>query len=336
MGVFVVTGGAGFIGSCFVRLLAAERPDSRILTLDLLTYAGNLENLAGVPADRHAFLRADVADPDARRAAIPEGAEAVVNFAAETHVDRSILGPEAFVRTNVLGAQVLLETCRAKGARRFVQVSTDEVYGALGPEEPPWSEDRPLRPSSPYAASKAGADLLVAAAHRTHGQDVCITRCSNNYGPCQFPEKLVPLTITNALQDREVPVYGDGRQQRDWIAVEDHARAILTVAERGRAGAVYNIGARCERFNVDVVREVLRLLGKPESLIRFVQDRPGHDRRYAMDPGRIEAELGWRPRVAFADGLAATVRWYREHEAWWRHVKDGSYRAFYDAWYGGR
>jgi dTDP-glucose 4,6-dehydratase len=336
MGVLVVTGGAGFIGSNFVRLVLAERPDVRVVTLDLLTYAGNLENLAGLPEDRHAFVRADVADADAVRAAVPAGAEAVVNFAAETHVDRSILGPLGFVRTNVLGTQVLLDVCREKRVRRFLQVSTDEVYGALGPEEAPWTEDRPLRPSSPYAATKAGADHLVRAAGHTYGQDVCITRCSNNYGPYQFPEKLIPLAVTNALEGAAVPVYGDGRQVRDWIHVEDHARAVLAVLERGRAGAVYNIGARCERFNLDVVREVLRLLGKGETLIRFVRDRPGHDRRYAMDPGRIEAELAWRPRVAFADGLAATVRWYREHQAWWRHVKDGSYREFYQRWYGPR
>jgi dTDP-glucose 4,6-dehydratase len=336
MGVLVVTGGAGFIGSNFVRLVLAERPDVRVVTLDLLTYAGNLENLAGLPEDRHAFVRADVADADAVRAAVPAGAEAVVNFAAETHVDRSILGPLGFVRTNVLGTQVLLDVCREKRVRRFLQVSTDEVYGALGPEEAPWTEDRPLRPSSPYAATKAGADHLVRAAGHTYGQDVCITRCSNNYGPYQFPEKLIPLAITNALEGAAVPVYGDGRQVRDWIHVEDHARAVLAALERGRSGAVYNIGARCERFNLDVVREVLRLLGKGESLIRFVQDRPGHDRRYAMDPGRIEAELAWRPRIAFAEGLAATVRWYREHEAWWRHVKDGSYREFYQRWYGRR
>ena len=336
MAMFVVTGGAGFIGSNFVRLVLRQRPDVQVVTIDLLTYAGNLANLEGVPEDRHRFVRADVADLDAMREAVPAGADVLVNFAAETHVDRSILGPIAFARTNVLGAQVLLDVCRERGVRRFVQVSTDEVYGALGPGEAPWTEDSPLAPSSPYAASKAGADLLVRAANHTWGQDVCITRCSNNYGPYQFPEKLISLAVTNALEDLEVPVYGDGLQQRDWIYAEDHARAILAVAERGRAGAVYNIGARNQRRNINVVRDILRWLNKPETLIRFVKDRPGHDRRYAMDPTRIEAELGWKPEMSFDKGLAATVDWYRTHQDWWRRVKDGSYRKFYDAWYGKR
>jgi len=336
MPTYVVTGGAGFIGSNFVRLALAERPDLHVVTLDLLTYAGNLENLLGVPDDRHTFVRADITDPEAMRRAVPEGADALVNFAAETHVDRSILGPLAFVRTNVTGTQVLLDVAREKGVGRFLQVSTDEVYGALGPDEPAFTENHPLRPSSPYAASKAGADLLVLAAHHTWGQDAVITRCSNNYGPYQFPEKLIPLMLSNALEDQPLPVYGDGQQVRDWIFTDDHSRAVLAVLEAGRPGAVYNIGARSERKNLDVVRRLLAAVGKPESLIRFVEDRPGHDRRYAMDPTRIETELGWRPEVAFEDGLERTVRWYRDHEGWWRRVKDGSYREFYEAWYGGR
>ena len=336
MPTWVVTGGAGFIGSNFVRLALNKRPDLRIVTVDLLTYAGNLENLEGVPADRHAFVRADICDPEAMRQAVPQEADALLNFAAETHVDRSILGPLAFVRTNVLGTQVLLDAAREKGVKRFLQVSTDEVYGSLGPDDPPFTEDLPLVPSSPYAASKAAADLLVLAARHTYGQDVVITRCSNNYGPYQFPEKLIPLVLSNALEDRPLPVYGDGRQVRDWIHTDDHSRAVLAVLEGGRPGAVYNIGARSERQNIDVVREVLRQTSKPESLIRFVKDRPGHDRRYAMNPARIEEELGWRPQVSFEEGLADTIRWYRDHADWWRRVKDGSYREFYAKWYGNR
>ena len=336
MPTWVVTGGAGFIGSNFVRLALEERPDLRIVTIDLLTYAGNLGNLEGVPADRHAFVRADICDPEAVRQAVPQGADALLNFAAETHVDRSILGPLAFVRTNVLGTQVLLDAAREKGVKRFLQVSTDEVYGSLGPVAPAFTEASPLLPSSPYAASKAAADLLVLAARHTYGQDVIITRCSNNYGPYQFPEKLIPLALSNALEDKPLPVYGDGRQVRDWIHTDDHSRAVLAVLEGGRPGAVYNIGARSERQNIDVVREILRQVGKPESLIRFVKDRPGHDRRYAMNPARIEEELGWRPQVSFEEGLADTIRWYRDHADWWRRVKDGSYREFYDKWYGNR
>jgi len=332
----VVTGGAGFIGSGFVRLALRERPDLSIVTVDLLTYAGNLENLAGVPEDRHTFVRADITDADAMRQAVPRGADALVNFAAETHVDRSILGPLAFVRTNVTGTQVLLEVARERGVGRFLQVSTDEVYGALTPGEAPFTEDHPLRPSSPYAASKAGADLLVRAAHHTYGQDTVVTRCSNNYGPYQFPEKLIPLMISNALEEVPLPVYGDGQQVRDWIFTDDHSRAILAVLDGGTPGAVYNIGARSERKNLDVVRRILAAVGKPESLIRFVEDRPGHDRRYAIDPARIETELGWQPQVPFEDGLERTVAWYRENEGWWRRVKDGSYREFYEAWYGNR
>ena len=336
MPTYVVTGGAGFIGSGFVRLALAARPDLKIIDIDLLTYAGNLENLEGVPQDRHTFIRADITHAEAMRGAVPEDADALINFAAETHVDRSILGPLAFVRTNVLGTQVLLDVAREKAAKRFVQVSTDEVYGSLGPVDATFTEDRPLAPSSPYAASKAGADLLVLAAHHTYGQNVGITRCSNNYGPYQFPEKLIPLMISNAFEDKPLPVYGDGRQVRDWIHTDDHSRAILAVIEKGRPGRIYNIGARNERYNIDVVREILRQAGKPDSLIRHVTDRPGHDRRYGIDPTRIEQELGWRPQVPFREGLAQTLRWYREHQPWWQRIKDGSYREFYEKWYGGR
>ena len=336
MTTYVGPGGAGFIGSNFVRLTLESRPQVAMVDIDLLTYAGNLENLADVPRDRHTFIRADITDPEAMRRAIPEGADLLINFAAETHVDRSILGPLAFVRTNVLGTQVLLDVAREKGVKRFIQISTDEVYGSLEPDEPPFTEDWPLDPSSPYAASKTSADLLVLASHHTYGQNVGITRCSNNYGPYQFPEKLIPLMISNAMEDKPLPVYGDGRQVRDWIFTDDHSRAILAVAENGQPGEVYNIGARSERYNIDVVREILRQLGKPESLIQFVTDRPGHDRRYAMDPTRLSTELGWHPAVDFEEGLGRTILWYQQHVDWWQRVRDGSYREFYDKWYGNR
>ena len=336
MPTYIVTGGAGFIGSNFVRLALASRPDLRIVDIDLLTYAGNLENLEGLPVGRHTFIRADITDPEAMRQAVPAGADALISFAAETHVDRSILGPLAFARTNVLGTQVLLDVAREKKVRRFVQVSTDEVYGSLKPGETPFTEDHPLVTSSPYAASKAGADLLVLAAHHTYGQNVCITRCSNNYGPYQFPEKLIPLMLSNALEDKPLPVYGDGRQVRDWIHTDDHSRAIMAVVEGGRPGRIYNIGSRSERYNIDVVRLILKTLGKPDSLIRHVTDRPGHDRRYAIDPTRIQNELGWQAEVPFEEGLASTIQWYREHQDWWRRIKDGTYREFYEKWYGAR
>ncbi|HUU93881.1 MAG TPA: dTDP-glucose 4,6-dehydratase [Phycisphaerae bacterium] len=336
MPTYVVTGGAGFIGSNFVRLALERDADLKIVTIDLLTYAGNLENLVGVPEERHTFVRADITDSDAMADAVPEGADALINFAAETHVDRSILSPGAFARTNVVGTQVLLDAARDKGVKRFLQVSTDEVYGSLGPDDPAFTEAHPLAPSSPYAGSKAGADLLVLAAHHTYGQDALLTRCANNYGPYQFPEKLIPLMLSNALEDRPLPVYGDGRQVRDWIHTDDHSRAILAALAGGRPGTVYNVGARNERFNIDVVKAILRELDKPESLIQFVEDRPGHDRRYAIDPTRIETELGWRPEVPFEEGLVRTIRWYRKHQDWWRRVKDGSYREFYDTWYGRR
>ena len=333
----LVTGGCGFIGSNLVRHLRAERPDWKVVNLDLLTYAGNLENLCDLEGDsRHAFMRGDITDPALTDAVISEHRiDAVLHLAAESHVDRSILGPEAFVRTNVLGTQVLLEAAHRAGVRRFVMVSTDEVYGSLGPTGA-FTETSPLQPSSPYSASKAAADLLALAFHHTFGLDVVVTRCSNNYGPYQFPEKLIPLMVVNALHDEPLPVYGDGGNVRDWLHVEDHCRALVAVLERGRAGEVYNIGGGAEQRNLDLVKMLLAALGKPESLIRFVQDRPGHDRRYAIDPTKIQSELGWKPERSFPQGLEATVRWYVDHSDWWKHVKSGTYRQYYETQYRAR
>lgn len=336
----LVTGGAGFIGSNFVMMLRELRPDARVVNLDALTYAGNLENLATLERDpRHVFVRGDIRDAgDVERAFAACGAEGdvdVVHFAAESHVDRSILSGLPFVTTNVVGTQVLLDAARARGVRRFVHVSTDEVYGSLG-EEGAFSEQTPIAPNSPYSASKAASDLLVRAAHETHGFDACITRCSNNYGPYQFPEKLLPLVIANAQEDRPIPVYGDGLNVRDWLYVRDHCEAILAVLERGRAGEVYNIGGNNELPNIVLVRKVLAELGKPESLITFVTDRPGHDRRYAIDATKIRRELGWAPRFTFDQALPLTIRWYQANAAWLAKVRSGSYRDYYERQYGVR
>lgn len=332
----LVTGGAGFIGSNFIRFALANYPDWEIVNLDKLTYAGNLANLRDVARHpRYAFVRGDIADRELVARLFQEHRfDAVVNFAAESHVDRSILDATPFIETNVKGVQVLLEAAREFGVQRFVQVSTDEVYGSLGPDDPPFTEESPLRPNSPYAASKAAADLLCRAYHKTHGVPVIITRSSNNYGPYQFPEKLIPLMITNALEDRPLPVYGDGRNVRDWLYVEDNCRAIVLVVEKGVPGEVYNIGAGEERENIEVVRAILRLLGKPESLITFVQDRPGHDRRYALDTGRTRRQIGWEPSASFAEGLERTVRWYLANRPWWEEVKSGAYLRYAEEWYG--
>ncbi|MCB1164268.1 MAG: dTDP-glucose 4,6-dehydratase [Candidatus Krumholzibacteriia bacterium] len=338
--MILVTGGCGFIGSNFIQLLRAERPERELLNLDALTYAGNLENLAALEDDPGLrFVRGDVADAALVESLFAEHPiDAVVHFAAESHVDRSILGPGVFVETNVRGTQVLLDAARKAwpaGDGRFVMVSTDEVYGSLGPTGR-FREDTPLDPSSPYSASKASADLLCQAYHRTFGFPVTITRCSNNYGPYQFPEKLIPLMIQRASQDLSLPVYGDGLQVRDWLHVEDHCRAVLAVLERGEPGRVYNIGGDNERANIDIVRLILAALNKGEDLIEHVTDRPGHDRRYAMDAGRIRAELGWTPTVDFADGIAATIDWYLTHRPWWERILSGDYREYYDRLYGSR
>ena len=336
MSVVLVTGGAGFIGSNFVRLLLAQT-EHRVVNLDALTYAGNLENLKDVEQDpRYAFVRADIAEPEQVRAAFEQHApDAVVHFAAESHVDRSVLDAGAFVRTNVVGTQVLLDVARARGVEKFVHVSTDEVYGSLGPTGL-FREDTPLQANSPYSASKAGSDLLVRAAVHTHGFPAVTTRCSNNYGPFQFPEKLIPLMIANALEDQPLPVYGDGKNVRDWIYVTDHCEGILAVLERGGVGEVYNLGGNAEMENIEVVTQILGRLGKPDSLIRYVTDRPGHDRRYAMDIEKIRRELGWEPRYTFAQGLAETVDWYVAQRPWWERVRSGAYRDYYERQYGDR
>jgi dTDP-glucose 4,6-dehydratase len=332
---FFVTGGAGFIGSAFVRLLLSHDPQARIANFDALTYAGNLDNLAGLDPARHRFVRGDICDREAVHAALEEGTDVLFNFAAESHVDRSILSADEFLRTNVLGTQILLDAARAKGVRRFVQVSTDEVMGSLPEDENSFfTEDSPLAPNSPYAASKASAEHLVRAARHTHGVDVVVTRCGNNYGPRQFPEKLIPLLISNALSDETIPVYGDGQNVRDWIYVDDHCRAVLAAAKRGRAGEVYNVGARNERRNLEVVESILKALGKPTSLIRFVKDRPGHDRRYAIDATKVETELGWRTVETWESGLRKTIQWYAENPEWIARARSGAYREFYARQYG--
>ena len=323
----LVTGGCGFIGSNFVRFELENDPQIHVVNLDALTYAGNLDNLADLDGHpRYRFVKGDVADGPFVRELAAEGFDAVVHFAAESHVDRSIGDALPFLRTNVVGTQCLLDAARAAATPRFVQVSTDEVYGTLGPDDPAFTESTPLAPNSPYAASKAGADLLVRAAHHTHGMNTIVTRCSNNYGPYQFPEKLIPLFVTNAFADIPLPVYGDGRQVRDWIHVLDHCRGVDAALRHGQAGRIYNFGGRSERFNMDVTRLVLQLTGKPESLIRHVTDRPGHDRRYAVECGLADRELGWRPTVTFEAGLAETVDWYRNHPDWVERVKSGAYR----------
>ncbi|MGH7803624.1 MAG: dTDP-glucose 4,6-dehydratase [Candidatus Binatia bacterium] len=332
----VVTGGAGFIGSGFVRAMLARHPDVSIVTLDALTYAGNLANLESVRTDsRHRFVRGDITDANAVDEALAGGVDAIVHFAAESHVDRSIEDASAFLQTNVIGTQVLLDGARRHRVGRFVHVSTDEVYGSLGAEGR-FTEESPLDPSSPYAASKAASDLLVFAYVRTHGIDAVVTRCSNNFGPFQFPEKVIPLFVTNAMANEPLPLYGDGMNVRDWIHVEDHCEALDLVLRKGRCGEVYNVSAESERANRDLTREILRRVGKPETLIRKVADRPGHDRRYALDAAKLRKELGWTPRWRFEDALDATIAWYRDNEAWWRGVKSGEYLRFYDQWYGGR
>ncbi|HUI41268.1 MAG TPA: dTDP-glucose 4,6-dehydratase [Terriglobia bacterium] len=328
-----VTGGAGFIGSNFIRYYLQAHPYSFILNLDKLTYAGNLENLADVDsAPNYRFVRGDVTDSDLLDRLLQESFDAVVHFAAETHVDRSIADARDFVQTNVFGTYALLEAARRRRVGRFLYVGTDEVYGSMAPREYA-HEGSVLKPNSPYAASKAGADLLARSFWQTYGFPVITTRCSNNYGPYQFPEKLMPLMIGNALEGQRLPVYGDGLNERDWIFVEDHCRALDRVLERGQPGEVYNIGFGQPLTNVDIIRSLLRLLAQPESLIDFVKDRPGHDRRYALETGKIQRELGWAPAIGIEEGLKLTVEWYRAHRGWMDNTRSGEYRTYYDTFY---
>ena len=333
----IVTGGAGFIGSNFIFYQLASHPEDRVVCLDKLTYAGNLSTLASVmDQPNFRFVRADICDREAvDRLFAEEKPDVVVNFAAESHVDRSIEDPGVFLRTNVLGTQVLMDACRKHGIGRYHQVSTDEVYGDLPLDRPDlfFTEETPLHASSPYSASKAGADLLALAYHRTFGLPVTISRCSNNYGPYHFPEKLIPLMIANCLNDRPLPVYGKGENVRDWLYVEDHCKAIDLIVRRGRAGEVYNVGGHNEMRNIDIVKLICRELGKPESLITYVADRKGHDMRYAIDPTKIHNELGWLPETKFADGIQKTIRWYLDHRSWWEEIISGEYQNYYEKMY---
>lgn len=336
----LVTGGAGFIGANFVRMLTEDRAEDRIINLDALTYAGNLENLKGIEENpNYTFVHGDIVNEadvaKAFDAAGESGVSHVVHFAAESHVDRSIKSGLPFVQSNVIGTQVLLDEARRRSVDRFVHVSTDEVYGSLG-KTGFFYEDTPLAPNSPYSASKAGSDMLVRAAYQTHGFPTLITRCSNNYGPYQFPEKLIPLIIANTREDKSLPVYGDGMQIRDWLYVRDHCEAILAVMEKGTPGEVYNIGGHNEYPNIDIVKAIIAHLGKDESLIEYVTDRLGHDRRYAIDAAKIDKDLGWKPRYTFEQALPMTIQWYLDNDDWLQSVRSGAYRDYYDAQYGSK
>jgi len=335
----LVTGGCGFIGTNLVRLILAEHPDLSVINLDLLTYAGNLENVAGLEEaypGRYRFIRGDIADADVVQTVFEHHKiDLILNLAAESHVDRSIEAAGVFLRTNIMGVQVLLDAAVKYKVGRFLQVSTDEVYGSLG-QDGRFTEDLPLKPNSPYSASKASADLLIRAYIKTYKLDAVITRCSNNYGPYQFPEKLIPLMIANALEDKALPVYGDGKNVRDWIHVTDHCRGILAVASRGATGEAYNMGGNAEWENIAIVKEILKAMHKPESLINYGKDRPGHDFRYAMDYSKIERELGWRPSVSFPEGLKSTIDWYLANRPWWERIRTGAYLEYYERMYANR
>ncbi len=336
----VVTGGAGFIGSNFVYYELAHHPEDKIICYDALTYAGNLETLdEAMKNDNFVFIKGDITNRDeVEKLFVEQKPDIVVNFAAESHVDRSIETPDIFLRTNILGTGVLMDACRKHGIKRYHQVSTDEVYGDLPLDRPDlfFTETTNLHTSSPYSASKASADLLVMAYHRTYGLPTSISRCSNNYGPYHFPEKLIPLMITNALHDKKLPVYGTGENVRDWLYVEDHCSAIDLIIRKGKAGDLFNIGGHNEKRNIDVVKIILNALGKPESLIEHVTDRKGHDRRYAIDPTKIHEALGWQPATRFEDGIKKTIDWYLTHHSWWEHVISGDYQAYYRKMYGNR
>lgn len=332
----LVTGGAGFIGSNFVHYILRNYQTDQVINVDSLTYASNLGNLTGAKENpNYRFVLADITDRASLEPLFGDHLDAVIHFAAESHVDRSIVTPEIFVRTNVLGTQTLLDLAKQYSVGKFVHVSTDEVYGTLG-DTGVFTEQTPLAPNSPYSASKAGSDLMVRAYHETFGMNVNITRCSNNYGPYQFPEKLIPLMIQNALEDKPLPVYGDGLNVRDWLYVEDHCSAIDLVVRKGASGEVYNIGGNNERTNIHVVKTILQELGKPEALIQYVQDRPGHDRRYAIDATKIRTALGWSPEHDYESGIRATIRWYLDNQDWMNHIRTGAYQRYYDSQYGDR
>lgn len=335
MATYFITGGAGFIGSAYVKLLLRDEPTCQVINYDALTYAGNIDNLQDLDPTRHTFIKGDICNREEVLRALPQECEAIVNFAAESHVDRSIVSAGEFLQTNIIGTQVLLDVARERDVKRFVQVSTDEVMGSLVEnDETYFTEASPYAPNSPYAASKAAAEHLVRAAHHTFGLDTIVTRCGNNYGPFQFPEKFMPLALINAMNDEPIPVYGDGQNVRDWIFVEDHCRAIQLTLEKGKAGGVYNIGARNERRNLEVAESILDALEKPHSLIKFVKDRPGHDRRYAIDPTVAETELGWRPVETWQSGLDKTISWYRDNSTWIDRARSGAYRDYYKRQYG--
>ena len=338
MSTVLVTGGAGFIGSNFIYYYMEKHPEDRVLCVDKLTYAGNMSTLAqAMEKENFRFFKTDITDrAEIEKIFLEEKVDYIVNFAAESHVDRSILEPEVFLKTNILGTQVLLDMAKKYGVTRYHQVSTDEVYGDLPIDRPDllFTEKTPINTSSPYSASKAVADLLVLAYHRTYGLPVTISRCSNNYGPFHFPEKLIPLMIINCLEDRPLPVYGEGKNVRDWLYVTDHCSAIDLILHKGRDGEVYNVGGHNEKTNIDIVRTVIRLLGKDESLITYVRDRPGHDLRYAIDPTKLTETLGWKNEVAFDDGIKMTVEWYLSHREWWEEIISGEYKNYYDRMYG--
>lgn len=335
----LVTGGCGFIGSNFIHYILKTYKDISVINVDKLTYAGNLENLSELShSPRYHFIRGDIAEASLMEELIHKEVDAIVNFAAESHVDRSIEDPDAFIRTNVFGTFVILEALRKvfpEKKIRLIHISTDEVYGSLG-ETGAFTEDMPLRPNSPYSASKASSDMLVRAYNKTYGIPAIITRCSNNFGPYQYPEKLIPLMISNAMEEKELPIYGDGMHIRDWIYVEDHCRALDRVLHLGRDGEIYNIGGKSERSNLSVAKTILDILGKSHSLIRFVSDRPGHDRRYAIDFSKIERELGWRPEVSFEEGIQMTIEWYQKRKDWWKKIKTGEYLKYYESMYKNR
>lgn len=331
----LITGGAGFIGSNFIRLILRERPDWAVVNLDKLTYCGNLENLKDInAAQNYRFVRGDIADKGVMAEVLPGGFDAIVNFAAESHVDRSILDASPFIRTNIEGTQVLLEGVNKFRIKKLIQVSTDEVYGSI--EKGSFTEASNLHPGSPYAACKASADLMCMAYWNTYRTPVIITRCTNNYGPYQFPEKLIPLAVSNVLEGKFIPVYGDGLNVRDWIYVEDHCRAVLSILEHGRAGETYNIAGGSELTNLEIVDKLLKLLGKAKDMRHFVEDRPGHDRRYSIDDSKVRKELGWKPGYDFSRGIAITVEWYKQNEFWWRNIKTGEYLKYYQRKYGQR